>query len=97
MLIVPLRVYLCAFGALIALLLLTIAAAYGDFGRLNLIIALVIAVAKMLLILLFFMHLKYGDRIFLLGAGAGFFWLAILLSLTLMDYASRHWLPVLVP
>jgi cytochrome c oxidase subunit 4 len=48
-----------------------------------------IAVAKAALIVSFFMHLRYGQRLTWVFAGAGFFWLAIMLALTMGDYATR--------
>ena len=86
------KVYLATFAALMLLLGVTIGAAYLDLGALNLIVAMSIAVVKMLLILLFFMHLKGSSRILWLAASAGFFWLAIMLVLAMGDYTTRHWL-----
>ena len=48
-----------------------------------------IAVAKAVLIILFFMHIRYGRKLTWVFAGAGFFWLAILLVLAMTDYATR--------
>jgi cytochrome c oxidase subunit 4 len=50
-----------------------------------------IAVVKALLVLLYFMHLRYGSHLNWIFAGASFFWLAILLSLTVGDYLTRGW------
>ena len=52
-------------------------------------IAIAIALLKMLLILLFFMHVRYSNRLTWIFAGAGFVWLAILIGLTLNDYRTR--------
>jgi cytochrome c oxidase subunit 4 len=83
--------YISVFVGLIVLLLITVAAAYIDLGQFNLPIALGISVAKTLLIVLFFMHLREGARLTWIVAGAGFFWLMILLFLAMADYATRHW------
>jgi len=87
--IVPTKIYLAIFGALLALLGLTIAVAYIDLGPLNLAAAMTIAVAKAALIGAFFMHLRYGRKLTWVFAGAGFFWLAIMLVLAMTDYATR--------
>ena len=50
----------------------------------------ILAVTKALLVLWFFMHLRYSTRVTVLTAVAGFFWLAILIFLTLNDYATRE-------
>jgi len=44
----------------------------------------------MTLVILFFMHGKYSSRRTQLVIVAGFFWLAIMLGLTLQDYSTRH-------
>ena len=90
--VVPLRVYITVFVALMVLLLLTVGAAFLNLGPLSLPIALTIAAAKALLILLYFMHVRYSSHIAWIYAGAGFFWLLILIILTLSDYISRGWL-----
>jgi cytochrome c oxidase subunit 4 len=75
--------------ALLALLALTIWLAYVPLGRWNLILALAIATAKLILIALYFMHLKYGGKTLWVFAAAGFFWLLILASLSLSDVLTR--------
>ena len=52
-----------------------------------------IAVYKMLLVVLFFMHVRYSTGLTKVVVLAGFFWLAILLTFTLSDYFSREWTP----
>lgn len=83
------KTYLKTWAALLALLLLTVGAAYLNFGRFNLVLALAIAGAKALLIILVFMHIKWGSRLLHVAAFAGALWLAILLALTLGDYLTR--------
>ena len=57
---------------------------------------MLIAACKALLVILFFMHVRYSSRLTWVFVGAGFFWLMILLSLTLADVLSRRWLPTVV-
>ena len=81
------------FTILVALLIGTVAtvqAAKVDLGRWNIVLALTIAVTKMTLVILFFMHGKYSARRTKLIIASGFFWLAIMLVLTLADYTTRH-------
>ncbi len=87
--IIPIKTYLKVWAALLVLLAMTIGAAFLDLGRFNLPVAMLIAVTKAALILLVFMHLKGGSRLFQAAALAGVLWLAILLALTLDDYATR--------
>src|SRR6202041_1095014 len=89
--VVPLRVYIGIFVALLLLTALTTGVAYVDLGAFNTVAALVIAVVKMLLVVLFFMHVKYSPGLTRLVILAGFFWLAIMIALTLSDELSRGW------
>ena len=90
------RVYITIFLALMAGTALTVIAAYRDFpGPLNAVIALTIAVVKATLVVLYFMHVRYSSRLIWLIVGAALFWMAILFALTISDYSTRAWLPVM--
>ncbi len=91
--ILPVRLYVGIFLALMALTAATVWAAFQDFGAFNDVIALGIAVIKASLVVLFFMHLRYQSRLVGLAVVTGIAWLGILLLLTLGDYMSRGWLP----
>ena len=91
--IVPVKTYVFVFISLLCLALLTTAVAFVDLGWLNVVIALAIAFAKMMLVLLLFMHLLYSSQLTRVVLIAGFFWLALLIGLTLTDYHSRSWIP----
>jgi cytochrome c oxidase subunit 4 len=91
--IVPVRSYVLVFLALLGFTALTVAVAFLNLGRMNTVIALVIAAAKMLLVMLIFMHVKYSSRLTKLAILAAFFWLALLLTFTMSDYFTRHWTP----
>ena len=82
-------------GYLMGLLALTWCLGYVNLGVFNLVAALGISFAKMLLIALFFMHLKTENRMLHLAAMAGILWLLIMFTLTLADYLSRGLVPVL--
>ena len=82
-------VLLRVFGALLVLLSLTIAGSYLPLGRFGLVLALGIAGAKALLIVLFFMQVRYKSGLTKIFVGTGVFWLAILFALTLADYLTR--------
>jgi cytochrome c oxidase subunit 4 len=85
------RVYFIVYFALLILLALTVAVAQVDLGVWSTVVAMTIAVVKALLVLLYFMHLRYSSRLIWLFAGAGFVWLLIMLTYTLTDYLSRTW------
>ena len=84
------KIYAAVLTALLVGTVLTVEAAKVDLGRLNIVAALGIATIKMTLVILFFMHGKYSPRRTKLVIVAGFFWLAIMLGLTLADYSTRH-------
>lgn len=92
-LILPQRVYFRVFAALLLLTLVTVAVAYIDLGPLNNVVALSIAVTKTVLVILYFMHVRYSSRLTWVFVGAGFFWLVLMIALTLSDVFSRGWLP----
>src|SRR5215471_10676430 len=79
-------------GILTALLIGTCATwliAFVDLGIWNPVVALTIAVIKAVLVILFFMHVRYSSRLTKVTVGAGFFWLLIMITLSLSDYLSR--------
>ncbi len=91
--IVTKKQYSYVFGILLLLTLLTTAIGMIDLGRLNVVVALAIAVIKALLVVLFFMHIYWSPTLNKLAVVAGIAWLALMLWLTLTDFASRGWLP----
>ena len=88
------QIYYLIFAALALLLALTVGAAEVDLGRLNFLVAVTIATTKAVLILLYFMHLRYSPPLVWLVSGGSLFFLAILFAITLSDYFSRGWLAV---
>ena len=90
------RVYITIFLVLMAGTGLTVIAAFRDFpGPLNAVVALTIAVIKATFVVLYFMHVRYSSRLVWLVIAAGLFWLAIMFALTMSDYSTRSWLPVM--
>ena len=87
----PKTTYYTIFGALMVCTALTVGAAFVNLGNLNFPVALTIAIFKATLVILFFMHVKYGSRMTKLIVGVAFFFLGIMLTLTLSDYLSRGW------
>ena len=98
--IVPRRIYYGIFAALMTFTLLTVWVAFQDVDThlwglhiaLNPVIALAIATTKALLVILYFMHVRYSSKLTKVAVLAGFFWLGILLVMTMGDYVSRDWI-----
>ncbi len=89
------RTNLIIFGLLMLLLVLTVGVAYLDLGSLGLAIALLIATVKAVLILLYFMHVRFSNPLTWVFSTAAFFWLAIMLFFTFNDYYTRGALYIL--
>jgi cytochrome c oxidase subunit 4 len=86
--------YVLVFLALIGLTIATTAVAFVDLGPFSVVAALGIATCKMLLVALFFMHVRHSTKLTKLVLVGGLLWLAIMLLLTLGDIMSRGWVGV---
>jgi cytochrome c oxidase subunit 4 len=87
--VVPVPIYVAVFVALLVLTAVTVGVARIDLGPFNTPVALAIAVVKALLVILFFMHVKYGPRLNALVIAAAVFWLFHLVVGTVVDYYAR--------
>ncbi len=83
------KTYVIIYLALMGLMALTFGVAYLNLGWANFPIAMGIATVKMVLILLFFMHVRYSDKLTWVYSTAAFLWLVILVIGTLNDYFTR--------
>src|SRR5262245_34036880 len=88
----PKSTYYTIFGALMVCTAMTVGAAFIDFpANLNFPVALTIAIFKATLVILFFMHVKYGSHLTKLIVGVAVFFLMIMLTLSMTDYLSGGW------
>ncbi len=87
--VVPLKIYFAIFGTLMVLTTVTVWVAFHNLGPLNAVVALTIATIKAVLVILYFMHARYGGKLTWVIIVSGFFWLGILLVLTMTDYVTR--------
>jgi cytochrome c oxidase subunit IV len=84
------KLYLGIWSALMVLTVITASVAFLDLGPLNTVVALGIATLKALLVVLFFMHVKYtSEKLTKMVIVCALFWLLILLFLSLADYGTR--------
>ena len=95
--VVSLKVYFAVFTALMVLTALTVMAAFVDLGAINNVVALAIACTKASLVILFFMHVRYSDRLIQLSVATGLLFVLILMAFTLADPLTRAWVRPLVP
>ncbi|HYM08070.1 MAG TPA: cytochrome C oxidase subunit IV family protein [Terriglobales bacterium] len=91
--IVTKKQYSYVFGTLLVLTFATTVIGMMDLGKLNVVVALTIAVVKAMLVVLFFMHIYWSTRLNKLVVVSGIAWLALLLWLTLTDVVTRGLLP----
>jgi cytochrome c oxidase subunit IV len=92
--IVPVKTYVLVFLTLIVMTWVTAYVSTVDLGRLNVFVALSIAIFKASLVILFFMHVKYGSRLTKFIILAGLYWLILLLFIAMIDLWTRGWMGV---
>jgi len=84
------KLYYTIWIALLCLTVITAAVSFVDLGRFNTVVALVIATVKALLVVLFFMHVKYtSEKLTKIVIASAIFWLFLLLALSMADYGTR--------
>jgi cytochrome c oxidase subunit IV len=92
------KMYFAIFFALAILTVVTVLAARFDFapmlgvemgGFVNNVVALGIAVTKATLVVLFFMHVKYENKLVGLAVVSSVIWLSFLILITISDYLTR--------
>ena len=81
------KIYVAIFLALLVLTGTTVAVSYIDLGVFNPVVALAIACIKMVLVVLFFMHVKYSSKLTKLTVISGVF---IFLGADLDDPGGLH-------
>ena len=84
----PKSVLLATWGSLVVLTVVTVAVADLDFGRLNIIVALLIATLKASLVGLFFMHLRYDSPTYGFILIVALLFVALFISGTITDTAA---------
>ena len=87
--------YVLVFAGLITLTVLTTAVAFVDLGAFSVVVALAIACGKMVLVALFFMHVRHSTALTKLVLAGALLWLGILIFFTLADFHTRGWIGVL--
>lgn len=83
------RVLWMIYVVLMILLIATVVVAYLPFGRMNLVLASLIAVTKAGLVIWFFMHLRETQRLVGILFGASLFMILVAAILSFADYLTR--------
>jgi len=94
-------IYLTILGCLLVATGLTVWASFIDLGEWHIapgitlfwnpVVALAIACTKMILVVLFFMHVKYSTKLTQLTVASGLFMFLVLVGMTMSDYMTRAW------
>jgi cytochrome c oxidase subunit IV len=84
-------VYIIIGGLLLVLTGVTVWASFLELGIFNPIVAIAIACVKAVLVVLFFMHVKYSSKLTKLTVFCGLFTFLALIGMTLSDYFTRAW------
>lgn len=87
--VLPVKIYAGVWISLLVLTLITVKVSYLDFGVFNLVVAMGIASLKAILVVLFFMHLKYDEPFNVVVFVSSFAFLAVFFMLTLADTMER--------
>jgi cytochrome c oxidase subunit IV len=88
--ILPKKTYYLVAAALMVLLGVTVAVALIPLGPFNVLVALAVALIKAVLVVLFFMHVKYNSKLTWVFASGGVLWLLIMVILTMGDFIARY-------
>ena len=87
--IVPTPVFLWVWVALLVLTAITVSASILFPGTVGIVVAMIVTPAKAALILMYFMHLKYEKKVFVIMFLTAMGIFAIFLGLTFFDYLFR--------
>jgi cytochrome c oxidase subunit 4 len=87
--IIPIKVYLAVFAALMVLTAVTVYVAFVDMGMLNNVVALGIAVTKATLVVLYFMHMRYNTSLNKVALVATIFFFVLLVGMVFSDVLTR--------
>jgi cytochrome c oxidase subunit 4 len=83
------KTYTAVWLILLALTGVTTGVAYIDLGAFSVVIALLIAAVKMLLVALFFMHMRHSAKLTQVAAAGAFLWLFVMMAFTFADVWTR--------
>jgi cytochrome c oxidase subunit 4 len=86
---VPYSVYVFVWIALLVLTVVTVGVSYVDMKHVTVLTAMIIASGKGMLVLLYFMHIRFEKPIYSVMIVAAFGTYAIFIGLTFLDYLNR--------
>lgn len=90
--VVPMKIYVGVFATLLFLTAVTVGVAQVDLGPANMLVAMVVATIKATLVCMFFMQLKYDERLNAIIFVFGLIFVALFFLFTTLDVFSRGFL-----
>jgi cytochrome c oxidase subunit IV len=87
--VLPMRVYLGTWIALLVLTVITVGASYIDIGSFNILLALLIATMKASIVAAIFMHLRWDHKFHTIVFSFSIVFLAIFIAFTMYDTETR--------
>ena len=85
----PISMYMKVYGALLVLTVITYAVSFADLGPFSLPAAMIVAVLKATLVVLFFMHLLHDDKFNSLILLVSMLFMGIFFAFTMLDVGAR--------
>ena len=86
---VPYKVYFIVWGALLVLTAVTVGVSYVDMKNVTVLTAMLIAATKSMLVVLYFMHIRFEKPLFSVMILATMLTYGIFVALTFVDYVNR--------
>jgi cytochrome c oxidase subunit 4 len=86
----PLASTLTTYVVLLVITAVVFAVGFSNLGPMKVFASLAVAAVQIAVLALFFMDLRYADKLTWLCVGAAVFWIMILFTFTLTDYLTRH-------
>lgn len=90
--IVPYRTFLLVLAALLAFTFISIAVTNYDLGPVTVLTALLLATVKTILVLTYFMHLKWDVKMFAILVTAVMLLIGVVMFITFLDYLNRPYI-----
>jgi cytochrome c oxidase subunit 4 len=87
---VPYKVYFLVWAALLVLTVVTVSVSYVDMKNVKVLTAMLIATAKSMLVLLYFMHIRFEKPLYSVMILAAMLTYGIFVALTFVDYLNRY-------
>ena len=87
--IVPYKTHVIVLASLLVLTALSVAVTSIELGPLTVTVALLLATAKALIVLIYFMHLKFDNIIYSIMVGFVMFSIISIIVITFLDYLFR--------